>query len=596
MSSLSGNVSEVEALLLDIGRNVLKVSPALMRRYVNKLVIRELLTTVEQFQTLTDLEWIRLGLPLGLEKAIRHTLTVSAPFQLKPDLLRGLLDFDPPEVNDGQLEIPAEIVAKLFPVNRGGTIPLYPRSAISALAQLLKGPNRIKHIKGPPGTGKSTSTFALLYRDIVQGRRMEKVVIWIQCKMGRVALLRNGSVKAWITTDPFSLLKTVLGADLLALGEGVSIVFDQFTRNDYRSIELFKDLSMCSTMPITVIASDGSLELSKLYDEIPSDFVMPGWTREEYIQAIGRNERIATRFKSTFTQTELMTLELPDLVDRKMFFSGISCRYMLDLTVAEIRSQTQVAISSVPDMLSLKNLNVGSGSVDAINRLFHSVGSLNNPLAYGFSSDYIAQTLGLIASREAIKTLYANSERANGYDGKVAGSFFEAFLVASLTSENFKFTGIPYGDGGIVVNYSTSQQRLGVWQRPTDCNAAGYDIVRVDKESSKLTITFLQATTMKKKHKLKPEHFLATAKEIMHLYAPNDTQACVNIVFIVPTTIETQFDWKWESRSTKAKARRNAGTPIALASIDPRWSNESIWHTQLGVVRGLEGAEVFKRA
>ena len=519
--------------------------------------------------------------------------------------------------------IPSAISSKLFTHKEDDPIHLFRRSAVDDLERSLfpdnDAPGSLHCVNGPPGTGKSTSTFALLCTHADPDNDM----LWIECIGQSIAYISEGSIRTdrpedgsrneWI----FAYFKARARLQIVCL--------DQFIKESCQALFHFfiDNLGSGKIKKLIILSSDGSCDLRSLTPVEVKDFNMPPWTMEEYTAAIDSDVEIRKRFLKTFSNEDSSSLkDFGEKLNLKYHFAGISCRYMFDNTVEQIVADVGRAIRRVSNLGALQNGQIGAGSKDAVNRLFYAAKS--TPLNL-FSSNYVASYLGANErSGSLIKQFKAYCDH-DGYNAAVGGCYFEAFVVSKLKEPKFKIPELGDLSGSVVVDFNDSIPQIGKWLRPTKSNQAGFDLVRVDCSDSKVTITFVQVT-IKTNREVNEDHFVATARILIELSGKkaDPNFVCeVSITFFIPKAITTQFKWTWKDPQSEAAEKQKSRTdlvgaskakkpangpktkkvqqrlfvPENLGQIDARYiSPESTSNQWLGLVRkiGFPGSNIFK--
>jgi len=501
---------------------------------------------------------------------------------------------------EGFFEIPPEIAWSVF--NIDDRIVLHRRRAVDELYDELRHGKRFL-VKGPPGSGKSTSMFAFAISRASE--YTEAAILWIVADARKYFIIG----KAWIEEYKFESINSwsQLLQQIRELSRFREIYVDQCRLNQDNANEhtfllrflvgrwFNKDFSS----RLFCITSDGGNKYKESGFSRADVVRLKPWTLEEY-RVVLQNKHALEKFSRSLELSHISAAKLEYNINLKFYFAGISARFFFDYTIPVITRVVKESFTEVPSFDDLFKGNMGTASPQAVNVLFHNVdGStrfssrfiVDELLARNCVSSHtfvdMAEKLGFNPNRGAIGVLFESYTLT-----LINGSGWDPLLDLSAAYESGCPYSIPTTKSDAItirtVDYTGSNDKVDLekWYKPFKPSNPGYDAfyafgkLRSDGSSlEELVIVFLQVTCGKS-HSFDPQHFATAAVSISNKVGgfkeppkkrgarskkktptnPDYTKLFIEIVFAVPSGRKDSF----------TVDKKNVLT--SLGNLDKRWS------------------------
>ncbi|CAK5056313.1 unnamed protein product, partial [Aphanomyces euteiches] len=364
---------------------------------------------------------------------VSDILPVSAPVLL-PETVPEIPQID---ISGRYVVIPRALLKWAYIGQERDTF-LYPRAQVKELWQFLSDrvivAKKKGYIVGPPGTGKSMATLSY----VASLNRKEWRVIWIHLtKDDCTHILDMATKQNWRIGSVVSKLPRSHDDQKLF------VCLDGFHEGDYH-MKLFRKHIAAQLKDIDRFVVCSSM--STLGKRNPDDdnragiefFFMYSWTRDEYRAAVQDEEFLnsvkvyldATPPSDMNEETTLTGAEyLNDVMDKKFYYAGGSCRYMFQLSTGEVISRIEEAIQAAPNKADLVKYCVGMYHKDEINRLY----GLNENRERYAVSEYALSCFVNASGKDTIVELAKNLGSAQ--TPPMHGYLFEWLFLATVKEE-----------------------------------------------------------------------------------------------------------------------------------------------------------------
>ena len=351
-------------------------------------------------------------------------------------------------------------------------------------------------IIGPPGTGKSATSFAF----VSSLDSNAWTVVWVH-------LTRSGYSSVVIFEDEeearFRCSEETVAALLDEMKHRTSdkktfLVIDGYFREgsahnsilgramNWRYINTLKHrLAVVSSM-----STRGKVNYADDNANKVLEFRVYSWTREEYLQAITCEDFVQSVlvFLDSIAAGGFPTNE--EMVDEKFLVAGGCAQYMFGMCTADVKESIKEAIASLEYSPSTNILSAGQRSGTVINRLFSQYKNLVGKSVSTFVSQFAETEIALKKGPAAVKELFRLTRQSTS--GSTAGGLFEAIFFLRMrcdgislkckngTTVTLKAADFQdYADDMVTISYPG---RL-LWLRPVLENQVGFDAVYIDKDA-----------------------------------------------------------------------------------------------------------------
>ena len=430
-------------------------------------------------------------------------------------------------------------------------IILYRRNAVKKQFDFLK--DKVMHDKmigwilGPPGTGKSMSSFAFAIG--TECYQSSWLVTWMHCtKLGYIQMVHFKDGCKTCTTleleDSSAWFKNEVGK------EQRIIFVDGITDTDSVLTDLLRRCNFwvaCDrdNRRLVFVASMAFRYKKKVHEDLLNKVEtchVCSWTFDEYVSAVA-NTTLWDNVKKCLDSNLYKATNKYDLLSSKYFFAGGSCRYMFMYFHQQVLDDLHSAISDVSDVSTYLNNHSGETSKGVINCLYSSYERYDGKRGTTFCSEYVATALAEKAGPGYVSKLI---EFLDPNNPSLKGWLVEIFFFASIKTGGLtlKVTGKcekeeiwphcpvePFDP--LAVAIPPLHDKL--WLKPLKWNQGGYDAVFIDKTSSLVRIV---QVTRGDSHKLKFLYFnvlLSNLKKGGHNFTK------VDICFIIPENKKERF-------------------------------------------------------
>lgn len=393
-------------------------------------------------------------------------------------------------------------------------------------------------IYGPPGCGKSLTTFAFVVKKLLNS---DCISIWFGGRLTRHCVQFFKGKKYQL--NPTYACQNDLDTFHMVLETSSTLQIVFIDNINYKNTGQFKDLigkclssvrdKNCCIIFITSLSS-GELSAADTRPSHIDSFTVPVWSLNDYCAAI-RDKSFLTSVKDMLDADMDSTASDEDKVKAKYHFAGVYCRYMFQFNTATVIKEIQTAILHITSIDAVINGDVQGMSTCAINRIYH---------VNGVVSAFACHQLGIIQGPGKVKSLM-QTYRANPV---MRGWLFESMIFATLRHGTLQYC----LDGRNVVRlesvisvkdfdplniaavlaelqpFEALHPKNKIVLKPLKWNEKGYDAILIEKDDQgSFSMIFLQMTTAST-HKLNGKIF----KDIVNVVSSNTTLSSVQIYFI----------------------------------------------------------------
>ena len=288
-------------------------------------------------------------------------------------------------------EIRGDIASSVFQVT--DTIVLYRRQAVDKLYHRFDTLNWAL-VKGPPGCGKSTSTFA--YALTLSSQSDKVASLWIRADRKQYLVIR-GSVIEQYTLRGSQSWDTLVDLVNCHTNSFANIFVDHCRMSFHKKgddgelLQGLRDNWMIrnpSHRRLYAITSDGCNDFRRYGFDYGDILYLEPWTRDEYCLVLG-NESARKKLARSVDLSDITTShEIETTVNLKFHYAGISARFSFDYTIDRIRIAIRASFQQVGSFDALIKGDIGTTSPDAVNILVYAENQ-----SYRFTSRFIADKL-----------------------------------------------------------------------------------------------------------------------------------------------------------------------------------------------------------
>jgi hypothetical protein len=449
---------------------------------------------------------------------------------------------------------------------------LYCRQDTLDLLNALNGMEKGIRIAGPPGSGKSVTTWLWACH---QAHVYGKNILWVHVRIGA------DSVVLLISSNQASM--AVLGLDqipsFVRSNQSDIVIIDGVTREPMHGIcvgAVFNDASNHDRLSVSVASM--ATKTSPEQDRIAgiSNFHAKPWSIEEFNDAVTNND--------FFEQVEPFLLQTGDrrmgkrrgakfrikLISRKCYYSGYSARWTLGTSVSDVIEDIGYYLRGVPYYIGMLNGYVGEATEDYVYQLMHQYDGCRF-----FLSEYITKEVLRRGGPEAVRLAYNIIKLVNKpslTDWVFVSDFIGQVIAAingylNVVGDSWDVSEVIEDcDMDSVETFLLYEQQLheGCWLLPKRWNPGSYDLVSItcvdtlcdDGSMRKFVIHFIQVAKSSG-NTLDLKHFEAFANCLM------DALGCqiTGIEIYIMTPDNDDFDTvSLMIKSTGRLASLNVGT------------------------------------
>ncbi|EKX49562.1 hypothetical protein GUITHDRAFT_67655 [Guillardia theta CCMP2712] len=439
-------------------------------------------------------------------------------------------------------------------VNSGEHLLLYCRKAFVEqfcfLREQVLEHGALGWIQGSPGTGKTTTTLSFCMT--LDRNEWSFKCIRLKARSNTCVVEVTGNKRRTC-----SFAKESEGEQMTLLLEGLSdgkkslLVLDGYlTHQESHTRALVAcirwrdaDRQNRRLVVVTSMASRG-----KAYDEEDREMglkehIVASWRIDEYLEAVQFDEfysKVAPTLEMNVTGEALgfkMTTRprsKEERVRHKHYLAGGSCRYMFDMTAAEVLRSLDLALQSAPNLQDLFRGHVGASSGDMTNRLIATMVTQEKVVRFPVSkyvASNLAASVGAVDILRRMLTAFRGPRAMHRYLLEML--FFEK--VRRDLSITYRGSSEPevLKACNLVVIFDPSQDtdslpHTRVCLKPICEFQGGWDAIIVDQDDK--VVQFFQLTVAKD-HSLKLSYFLTALKA---LGIPAGEIWTIRIVFVVP--------------------------------------------------------------
>ena len=406
----------------------------------------------------------------------------------------------------------------------------------------------IAYILGPPGTGKSVTSFAFA----MSLSRKKWVVTWVHIRQSSYPLVErfSGETKTCTSFQSGQHLCSGLPNIFQSRFEGKKhIVFiDGIVLSMHGEIQetcrfwVDKDRDNIRLVFISLMSS----AYKQSHADPPKNvlrFLISSWTLQEYLSAV-RNQDFLNSVKESLDSCIISSepLSTDDLIVSKYYFAGGSSRYMFVHSTERVINCLDEAVGNI-NIFDINLYLIGDTSNHVINRLFSSF-----KVQYGrqvcFSSEYVVTALAIKAGPQYISRM---AQLLDPQNPSLNGWLMEIYFFASINKGGFNH----------IDSFSTKQQWpqcevrcfdpvnvttipeyfQKIWLKPKKWNQGGYDAVYIEKESS--LVRFVQVTRADK-HIFSMNYFSTLLQKLTQQKIVDVKK--LEIFFIIPEAKQSTFN------------------------------------------------------
>jgi len=433
-------------------------------------------------------------------------------------------------------ELPPEIACSVFNINY--RIVLHRRRAVDELYDELKHGDRFL-VRGPPGSGKSTTMFAFAISRASE--YAEEAILWIVADSKLFFIIGKNFIEKYKIDSSCSWSQLIEQTMADETNKFREIYVDQCRLNHQKASD---HASFLQDLVDDWVNKDSSRRLFAITSEMYPDLYGSGfsgadvvqlkpWTLEEY-RVVLQNEHAREKFSRSLERSDISADELEYYINLKFYFAGISARFFFDDRISTIRAIVEQSMKKVVSFDNLLKEVIGKSFVGPVNVLIHKVDWTTR-----FSSRFIVDEL-LRKKRLSTQTWIVMAERLGFYPNRDALEvLFESYtltLINLLDWDPLQDVSAAYGPGCPysipttksdaitiqTVDYMGSNDKVDLekWYKPFKPSNPGYDAFFAfgkrrndDGFLEDLVIVFLQVTCGKS-HSFYPQHFDMAAVSI----------------------------------------------------------------------------------
>jgi hypothetical protein len=461
--------------------------------------------------------------------------------------------------------------------SRFGEKLLYVREEVSVLFDFLISSSRTKLVEGPPGSGKSSATWAWA----CQKAETTASVLWAHVQKGGgavVATLSEKTVKV-VGTLPLSKLIGVISKTTVDI-----VVLDGIVGNNERIQSLLDEAASWVTWGperrvVQVTSESFTIPIEQLMSSNTTEHRVTSWTFEQYTAAIHSADFFA-QIDGCFGDEETME----DKMGNKFFLAGGCARWMFGVTIDEASADIEKHLDRVNDKVLLVSGMQGAKAVGSVNHLVQRLKS-----GTFLVSEFVARQLAETCEKAFVVQATSQAMRLGNpsFDGWVLEMDFMMQLrlacengtsikvnVMDTTEEEWAvplrvlfnnpndLVGDVISQDGVQVHHNKLNVVDYAWLVPKHWNQGAYDAAQVLPNS----IRFVQVTRGQT-HSLKLQYMRTLIAALVQI---GRLVLTVEVVFVVPEGRCDNFtlgqvtaqlgDWNWspEQRRVAGFARSRA--------------------------------------
>ncbi|KAI3658397.1 hypothetical protein MP638_001397 [Amoeboaphelidium occidentale] len=454
---------------------------------------------------------------------------------------------------------------------------LYCRNDTLAQLSALNEMQRGLQISGPPGSGKSVTTWLWACHN---ARVYGKTVLWIHCGTS------SANTLLLITKNGIERLILAMGDQnsYIAGSRSDIVVVDGVTRQQSHDGILAAAFSwQFHTSRRSVFVASMNIRTKPAEDRIRniSKFVAEPWSHEEFYAAVSNDdlfeqvEPFLLEIGEEAMGKERSTMSRQELVIRKCFYSGNSARWTLGTSISDVIEAICYYIRRVPYFIGMLNGYVGEATEDNVFQLMLQY--------YGwrfFLSEYIARKVLGRGGAEAVRLAYniiKLVDKPSLTDWVLVSDFISQVIAArkrhlNVVGDSWPVSYVITDSKMESVEFlqSVSDQLVtGCWILPEKWNPGSYDLVSItcvdtltdDGNMGKFVVHFIQVAKSSG-NTIDLKHFEAFASCLM------DALDCeiVGVEIVLMTPDNANFDVaSLMIKSTGRLASFNVGT------TDEKW-------------------------
>ena len=383
--------------------------------------------------------------------------------------------------------------------NEGGDLVMYRRNAFEKqflfFQEEIVAKRAIGWILGPPGTGKSATSFAFV--SSLDSKEWD--VVWVhltrcgnvfviildgdekyslQCTEKEVSVLLEGMRYQTSVTKTFLIIDGYVNGEAghrSVLGEAMVWISEETFQRRLAVI------SSMSTRGKVNHADDKKQNLLEL--------LIDSWTLEEYLLAIRYEEfsQSVLPFLDSIDAAELPSHQ--EMVEEKFSVAGGCARFMFGMCTSDVKKSILDAITSLEASPSANILSAGQRSGTAINRLFNHYRNAVGETFSTFVSKFAEIEIAVLKGPEAVKELFRLIRDCSSGS---AGGLFEAVFFVRMRSDGISMkcnNGTSFMlEAAKFKDYNVNMEKIShagrqFWLRPVADNQIGFDAVYIDQDA-----------------------------------------------------------------------------------------------------------------
>jgi hypothetical protein len=401
--------------------------------------------------------------------------------------------------NDLFVKIDASQHAGSGVCNEGGDLIMYRRTSFDMqflfFREQIIAKGVLGWILGPPGTGKSATSFAF-----ISSLDKEWDVVWIHLTRQGDAfvIMLDGEEKHTFycsENDVFDLLKEMRHQPSVTNN---FLIIDGYVHEETGHHAILGEAKVWRSQNrlkrrLAVVSSMTTRGKVNYADDKKSnllDLMVDSWTLEEHLQAIRHEEfsRSVLFFLDSIDPTECPSHE--EMVEEKFLVAGGCARYMFGMCASDVKRSICDAIASLEASPSANILSAGQRSGNAINRLFNQYRDAVGRIFTTFVSKFAEIEMALVKGPQAVKELFRLIREFSS--GSTAGGMFEAIFFVRMRCDGISvkcFNGTIFTLEAAKFNdYHVNMETISydgrrLWLRPVVENQIGFHAVYVDKDA-----------------------------------------------------------------------------------------------------------------
>ena len=298
-------------------------------------------------------------------------------------------------------------------------------------------------LKGPPGTGKSTTTEIFCSHSV---HTDNIVVTWISrplhsfTTLVRLKKMEKKILKFNHQYSLHTILDEVVDKHIVVLDGFANIVAE----TPLADCRLWLSEGSSPVRKLVVVSSMGGVLKQPVMPQ-HRRLQVPSWTEQDYMEAISNNYLFESIKEYLDAGAKLEEVAGTSEIERrrkmlmsKYYFAGGFCRGLLEMSTEDLIAHFRNAIDSIHSLKGYTEGSVGSQSALVINRLIGGIPGNDGSLKRIPISQYVARELAISVGPSILDNFLIYSTDLSD-NASVNGWFFEAKFFSMIRLANSTF-------------------------------------------------------------------------------------------------------------------------------------------------------------